>query len=247
MTQTISIDPTQSEQLRSTLEQTFALVQHWGMVSVTAQEWRYRDQEHLLIYHSATEDLQFINTQTDKTLSWQEGELIGNVQLTTDQWVEFQELSEWLDSQEVPQFVEIGAGRSPASEEIAALESTAAQLFEYYANQEVPAYKLAEHSTIHYYSVEVDGMTYLLSRDDATGEYNLQREESDLDLRSHQSITQRDIQTWIEIEEWLSTQIRPDSYLENFGWHADLSRISDESMTESTKASSRLNIMDFDL
>lgn len=48
------------------------------------------------------------------------------------------------------------------------------------------------------------GMTYLLSRDDATGRYNLQREEAELDLRSRQGITQRDIQTWLDIEAWLS-------------------------------------------
>jgi hypothetical protein len=210
MTQTI--DPMQSDQLRTTLERTFVLAQDWGMVSAAEREWRYRDQEHLLIYNPATEGLQFINTLTDETLSWQDGELIGNVQLTTDQWAEFQELSEWLDSQEVPQSVEISTVRSPTSEEIAALESTATQLFEYYASQEISAYKLSEDSTIHYYSVEVSGMTYLLSRDDTTGDYNLQREGSDLDLRSKQGITQRDLQAWLEIGEWLSdfVEMKPD-------------------------------------
>lgn len=210
MTQTIGIDPMQSDQLRSTLERTFVLAQEWGMVSATAQEWRYRDHEHLLIYNPATEDLQFINTQTDETLFWQDGELIGTVQLTTDQWAEFQELSEWLDLQEVPQLAEIGTVRSPTLEDITALESTAAQLFEYYASQEIPAYKLSEDSTIHYYSVEVNGMTYLLSRDDATGDYNLQREETELDVRSQQGITSRDIQTWLDIEQWLSTMMDID-------------------------------------
>jgi len=217
MTQTIDIDPIQSDQLRSTLERTFALAQDWGMVSATAQEWQYRDHEHLLIYNPATEDLQFINTQTDETLSWQDGELIGTVQLTTDQWAEFQELSEWLDLQEVPQSAEIGTVRSPSGEEISALESTAAQLFEYYASQEIPAYKLSEDSTIHYYSVEVDGMTYCLSRDDATGDYNLQREETGLDVRSHQGITPRDIQTWLDIEQWLSTMMDID-FLQQSEW-----------------------------
>ncbi|UIE38873.1 hypothetical protein [Leptodesmis sichuanensis] len=245
MTQTIDIDPIPSDQLHSILERTFALAQEWGMVSATEQEWRYQDHEHLLIYNPATEGLQFINTQTNETLSWQNGELIGNIQLTTDQWAEFQELSEWLDSQEVPQSVEIGTVRSPSSEEIIALESTAAQLFEYYASQEISAYKLSEDSTIHYYSVEVDGITYLLSRDDATGEYNLQREESDLDLRSHQGITPRDIQTWLEIEKWLSAQIKLDSYSEDFGWDTDSKGFFD--VTKSTKSSSTLQIVDFDL
>jgi hypothetical protein len=229
MTQTRDPDAHPSELLYATLQRTLALAQEWGMVSTTEQEWRYRDGEHLLIYDPTTQELQFINTQTDENWHWCEGKLADDAPLTDEQWAEFEELSEWLDTQGSAELIEIQTVRSRTSEDIVALESTAAQLFEYYASQRVPAYQLSKDSTIHYYSMEVDGMTYLLSRDDATGEYNVQREESGLDLRSRQGITQHDIQTWREIEEWLSAFVEMDSSQysawDNFGWEVGTENI----------------------
>jgi hypothetical protein len=185
MTQTLDVDRLQSERLRSTLERTFAFAQDLGMVAMTENEWRYCDQEHMLIYDPVTQELQFINTQTDEQLYWCNEALTGNFQPTADQWAEFQELSEWLDAQGVAPSVELGSMPPPVVESTTILAATAAQLFEYYASQEVPAYKLSENRTIHYYSVAVDGLTYRLSRDDATGDYNLQREETELDVQLH--------------------------------------------------------------
>ena len=224
MTQTLDVDRLQSERLRSTLERTFAFAQELGMVAMTENEWRYCDQEHMLIYDPVTQELQFINTQTDEYLYWGNDTLTGNFQPTADQWAEFQELSEWLDAQGVAQSVELSLIPPPAISSSDRLASTAAQLFEYYASQEVPAYKLAEDSTIHYYSVAVDGLTYRLSRDDATGNYNLQREETGLDVQSHQGITQQDRQIWLDIEQWLLEFVgigsSQSSIWENFDWES---------------------------
>ena len=177
-----------------------------------------------MIYDPVTQELQFINTQTDEHLYWGNDTLTGNFQLTENQWAEFQELSEWLDDQGVAPSVELGSMPPPVVESTTILASTAAQLFEYYASQEVPAYKLAEDSTIHYYSVAVDGLTYRLSRDDATGDYNLQREETGWDVQSHQGITQRDRQTWLDIEQWLLEFVgigsSQSSIWENFDWES---------------------------
>jgi hypothetical protein len=224
MTQTLDVDHLQSERLRSTLERTFAFAQELGMVAMTENEWRYCDQEHMLIYDPVTQELQFINTQTDEHLYWGNDTLTGNFQPTADQWAEFQELSEWLDAQGVAQSVKLSLIPPPAISSSDRLASTAAQLFEYYASQEVPAYKLAEDSTVHYYSVAVDGLTYRLSRDDATGNYNLQREETGLDVQSHQGITQQDRQIWLDIEQWLLEFVgigsSQSSIWENFDWES---------------------------
>jgi hypothetical protein len=243
MTPIINVDRPQSERLRSTLERTFAFAQELGLVAMTDSTWRYRDQEHLLIYHPTTQEFQFINTQTDENLYWCNDILTGNFQPTANHWAEFQELSEWLDTQGAAPSVDIGSMPPPAIASPDLMAATAAQLFEYYASQEVLAYKLSEDSTIHYYSVAVDGLTYRLSRDDATGAYNLQRAETELDVQSHQSITPRDVEIWLEIEQWLAAQIATDFYPEDFDWDLGLDWVSEEAVSD---PASKLKLMDFD-
>lgn len=84
----------------------------------------------------------------------------------------------------------------------------AQQLFELYVAQGETAYKETPLSSEHTYRVNLGEICYLVSRDDATMVYNVQREDTNLNLQTCNGITTQDVQRWQSIQGWLDQEQR---------------------------------------
>jgi hypothetical protein len=195
------------DDIRSALERTLLVAQQQGMVSQTEQGWQYAEGFQTISYDPQTGALSLSDTQTGQVLDWKNGELQGNPQLDSEQLAEFQQLEQWLDSQFVPQDIELedyfSENHLPDVEEATHLMQSAERLFEHYASSGEPAFKTVEGSPIDYYQVDVGNLNYFISRNEDTGQYNLQRHDTDLNLNPVQCVTDQDITAWAEVDRWL--------------------------------------------
>lgn len=220
-----------AEELRSILERTFAVAQARGLIQPLDQKlelWGYQSQEHTLIYAPETDVFWVATNDGAWRVNWQGQEPISDInsEITSEQFREFQQLKQWLDRQQVPQEVSLTQTQQQAvqqwqqqqqdqlaanAQQTARLEAIAAvaeRLFEHYASQGEAAYKLAPDSTEHIYRFAMDDRVYFISRDDATGTYNISKSGSEMNLRTGQGITQNDVQVWTTIGEWLTERER---------------------------------------
>lgn len=175
-------------QIRPILERTFALAQSWGMVEQLGDDWHYQGQEHTLIYNPQSDQFLMVNQDGSWQLSWHEQLFLAksSQEITDQQFEEFQELGQWLDTQEVPQ---------SAASEVEVPNSTA-RLFQRYASQGEATFKLADESTKDCYRVQVDNIVYLISQDAATGDYDLKREDGI-------ALITADLNAWASVDLWL--------------------------------------------
>jgi hypothetical protein len=175
-------------QIRPILERTFALAQSWGMVEQSGDEFHYQGQEHTLIYNPQSDQFLMVNQDGSWQLSWHEQLFLAksSEEITDQQFEEFQELGQWLDTQDVPQF---------AASEVEVPGSTV-RLFQWYASQGEATFKLAVESTEDCYRVQVNNIVYLISQDAATGDYDLKREDGI-------ALTTADLNAWASVDRWL--------------------------------------------
>lgn len=198
-----------AEQLRTTLERTLFMAEQRGLVCGTESGWEHQDGPLVISYCPSTDVLQFINQATSQILSWQGEHLVESAQITPQQAAEFQDLSAWLDREGVPTFVNLAEwedAQLPMPEDLASLNQTAEQLFEHYAAQGEPAFKLSADATIDYYNIELSGNNYFLSRDEASGSYNLQRQDTNLSLSNPHTVTRQDVEIWAGVADWLASE-----------------------------------------
>jgi hypothetical protein len=175
-------------QVRPILERTFALAQAWGMVQQSGDDWCYQGQEHTLIYNPRSDQFSMVNQDGSWQLSWHEQLFLAksSQEITDQQLEEFQELAQWLNTQEVPQ---------PNAIEVAVPEN-GARLFQWYVSRGEPTFKLAADSTEDLYRVQVDNVVYLISRDAVMGNYNLRREDGT-------ALTRANLNSWATVDLWL--------------------------------------------
>lgn len=183
-------------EIRSILERTLEIAQDNGLLEEYEGGWRYRGEEYTLTYHPRSQQLAIWSNDQAWGLNWHEGLFLPNAQtpITDEQLSQFQEFGQWLEG------VERGIGTDfqiPfAHGENQAVLSGAAQLFEYYAHNEDEAFQFSSNSTEHFYRVQVEQSVYLISRDDATGLYSLQREDGN-------SLSETDGEIWKQVGDWI--------------------------------------------
>lgn len=202
-----------AQEVRLILEQTLALAQERGNLERTEDGlWQYVGNEHTLIYNPDSDSLWMSANNGNWRLGYHEQAfLAGNSsEITNSQLEQFRELNAFLDNQKIPATIDLRSLTSAAEqawdaehttslEEHQAISSAAARLFESYVDQEIGAYKESLDSSEWFYRVTVDDAVYLISRDDATMTYNLRREDA-------QPISRTDVQTWQDIDSWLTQQ-----------------------------------------
>ncbi|MDX2244956.1 MAG: hypothetical protein NW224_30135 [Leptolyngbyaceae cyanobacterium bins.302] len=221
-----------AEALRSILERTFAAAQVRGLIQPLDEQselWGYQSKDQTLVYAPETDVFWIASNDGEWRVNWQGQQPISDInsEITTEQFIEFQQLKEWLDSQNVPQEVDLAQTCLQATQQwqekqslqsndqpnvqngkVSAVAAVAERLFEYYASQGEAAYKLTPESTEHIYKFVMDDRVYLVSRDDATGAYNVGRQGSPMNLRNREGVTETDVQIWAAIGEWLTERER---------------------------------------
>jgi hypothetical protein len=202
-----------AQEVRLILERTLALAQERGSLERTEDGlWQYGGNEHTLIYNPDSDSLWMSANNGKWRLGYHEQAFLAgnNSEITDQQLGEFRELRAFLDEKSIPETVDLrsltttaeqawDAEHTTLPEEQQAISATAARLFESYVNQGIEAYKESPDSSEWFYQVTVDDAVYLISRDDATMTYNLQREDAQL-------ISRTDVQTWQDVDIWLSQQ-----------------------------------------
>lgn len=202
-----------AQEVRLILERTLALAQERGNLERTEDGlWQYVGNEHTLIYNPDSDSLWMSANNGSWRLGYHEQAfLAGNSSDITDSQLEqFKELNAFLDNQKIPATIDLRSLTSTAEqawnnehttslEEQQAISATAARLFESYVDQGIEAYKESPDSSEWFYRVTVDDAVYLISRDDATMTYNLQREDA-------HPLSRTDIQTWQDVDTWLTQQ-----------------------------------------
>lgn len=175
------------------LEHTLVIAQNQNWLEQTQQGWCYWGNEQTLIYDPESEQLSIVANDRSWQLNWHEGLFIPSAEthITDEQLADFRELAKWLETQE-EQTLQTEVSQPQAE----MLLSNAAELFEYYANQGDTAFKFSPNSTEHFYRVQIEHEIYLISRDDESGLYSLQREDK-------ASLSGTDVQTWSQMEAWL--------------------------------------------
>ncbi|GAQ00113.1 hypothetical protein [Leptolyngbya sp. NIES-2104] len=197
-----------AEEIRSILERTFAVAQAKGDVKIDeVGDWRYDGENHSLVYDSQNRAFWIESAERQLNVHWDEQKYNSDLSdiITDEQLLECRELERWLDQQKVPQNIDLSSiqittAMTEISQAITASFSTAERLFEFYAEQGASAYRSSEESTEQCYRFAVDDAIYIVSRDDTTGEYGIQRENAVL------TFTTEDEQTWGEISYWLGVQ-----------------------------------------
>ncbi|MGG6269081.1 MULTISPECIES: hypothetical protein [unclassified Leptolyngbya] len=177
------------------LEQTLAIAQTENLLQQTNRGWCYWGNEQTLIYDPESEQLSIVANDSSWQLDWHEGLFVRSAEthITDEQLAEFRELAKWLEAQdEQSQKPQTELSQSQAE----TLLSSAAGLFEYYANQGDTAFKFSPSSTEHFYRVQIEDEIYLIGRDDESGLYSLQREDG-------AALSATDVQCWQQIEIWL--------------------------------------------
>ena len=209
-----------AQEVRLILERTFALAQASSNLGKTEDGlWQYVGSEHTLIYNPDSDSLWMAANDGSWQLGYHEQAFLsGNSsQITDGQLEEFRELRAFLDDKKVSETVDLRSLTASAQqawevehttlpEEQQTISETAARLFESYVEQGEAAYKESPNSSEWFYRVTVDDAVYLISRDDATMTYNMQRENT-------QPISRTDLQTWQDIDTWLIEQepVNPES------------------------------------
>jgi hypothetical protein len=202
-----------AQEVRLILERTLALAQERGNLErIEDGLWQYVGNEHTLIYNLDSDSLWMTANDGSWRLGYHEQAfLTGNSSEITDQQLEeFRELNAFLDEKSVSETIDLRSLTSTTKqawdgehttlpEEQQAISATTARLFESYVDQGIEAYKESPDSSEWFYRVTVDDAVYLLSRDDATMTYNLQRKDA-------QPISRTDVQTWQDIDTWLTQQ-----------------------------------------
>jgi hypothetical protein len=208
-----------AQEVRLILERTLALAQERGNLERTEDGlWQYMGNEHTLIYNPDSDSLWMSANDGNWRLGYHEQAfLAGNSSEIIDRQLEqFRELNAFLDNQKIPATIDLRSLTNTAEqawtaehttlpEEQQAISATAARLFESYVAQGIAAYKESPDSSESFYRVTVDDAVYLISRDDATMTYNLQREDA-------QPISRTDVQIWQDVDTWLTQQqpVNPD-------------------------------------
>jgi hypothetical protein len=207
-----------ANEIRPILECTFALAQQYGWIEPTDDGcWQYQGDKHTLVYDPDSDALWIDANTGNWRVNFHEQAFVPepDTQITEDQLQDFQKLRDYLEQQNIVGDVDLRAVQQQAQQQWnqahtvtiddrASLSSTAEQLFEYYASQGEAAYKLSPESTEYFYHVAVEDKVYIVSRDDKTGSYNLQREGTRLDLSIKQGVTQEDVKTWTDIGTWIT-------------------------------------------
>jgi hypothetical protein len=202
-----------AQEVRLILERTLALAQERGNLERTEDGlWQYVGNEHTLIYNPDSDSLWMSANDGNWRLGYHEQAfLAGNSSEITDQQLkQFRELNAFLEDKNVPATVDLRALTSTAEpawnvehttlpEEQLAISATAARLFESYVDQGIEAYQESPDSSEWFYRVTVDDAVYLISRDNDTMTYNLQRDDA-------QPVSRTDVQTWQDIDTWLTQQ-----------------------------------------
>ena len=207
-----------ANEIRPILERTFALAEQYGWLEPTDDEgWQYHGDKHTLVYDPDSDALWIEANDSDWRINFHEQAFVpeSDTQITQAQLQDFQALRNYLEQQDVVGEVDLRAVQQQAQQQWnqdhiiteddrALLASVAEQLFEYYASQGETAYKLSPESTEYFYQVAVEDKVYIVSRDDGTGSYNLQREGTELNLSIDQGVTQEDVKTWSDIGAWVT-------------------------------------------
>jgi len=202
-----------AQEVRLILERTLALAQERCSLERTEDSlWQYLGNEHTLIYNPDSDSLWMTANDGSWRLGYHEQAfLAGNSSEITDSQLEqFRELNAFLDDKKVPATIDLRSLTNTAEqawniehttspEEQEAISATAARLFESYVDQGIEACKESPDSSEWFYQVTVDDAVYLISRDDATMTYNLQREDA-------QPIGRTDVQIWQDVDVWLTQQ-----------------------------------------
>lgn len=207
-----------ANEIRPIMEQVFALAQQYGWVSPTIDDcWQYQGDEHTLVYDPDSDAL-WVEANTDTwRINFHEQVFVpeADTQITEEQLQDFRDLRSYLEQQSVSDTADLRAVQQAAqqqwqqvhnvtTDELDSLTGTAEQLFEHYAAQGEAAYQRS--NTTYCYQLTVEDDRYILSRDDATGTYNVQREGAAMALANGQGVTQHDIQAWAAIGSWLTKQ-----------------------------------------
>ncbi|KAM3092538.1 hypothetical protein ACKFKG_22240 [Phormidesmis sp. 146-35] len=177
------------------LEKTLAVAQTQNLLEQTNQGWCYWGNEQTLIYDPASEQLSILANDSSWQLDWHEGLFVrsAEIHITDEQLNQFRELAKWLQAQdEQSQESQTELSQSQAE----TLLSKTAELFEYYADQGDTAFKFLPSSTEHFYRVQIEDEIYLISRDDESRLYSLQREDGAV-------LSATDVQSWQQVEIWL--------------------------------------------
>lgn len=207
-----------ANEIRPILERTFALAQQYGWVEPTDDEgWQYQGDKHTLVYDPDSDALWIEANDSDWRINFHEQAFVpeSDTQITQAQLQDFQALQDYLEQQDIAGDIDLRAIQQQAQQhwnqahtvtedDRGSIANAVEQLFEYYASQGEVAYKLSPESTESLYRLAVEDKVYIVSRDDATGSYNLQQEGSNLDLSTGQGITQADVKTWAEIDTWVA-------------------------------------------
>lgn len=202
-----------AQEVRSILERTFALAQKSSTVVRTEDGlWQYVGNEHTLIYNPDSDSLWIAANSESWQLGYHEQAFLsGNsAQITDEQLQGFRELGAFLDRKNIPEAIDLRTLTSAAQraweiehtilpKEQQIISESAARLFESYVEHTEEAYKESPDSSEWFYRVMVNDAIYLVSRDDATMTYNVQREDV-------QPMGRTDLQTWQDIDSWLTQQ-----------------------------------------
>jgi hypothetical protein len=183
-------------EIRPILERTLAIAHENGLLEEYEGDWWYRGEEYTLDYHPHSQQLTITSNDHAWGLNWHEGLFIPSEQthITDEQLNQFQEFGQWLERVENGILPEPQPASVQVQSQIMLLG--AAQLFEYYASNGDEAFKFAPDSSEHLYRVQVEQVVYLISRDDGTGLYSLQREDGD-------QLSQTDEQIWENVGDWI--------------------------------------------
>lgn len=183
-------------EIRPILERTLAIAQNNGLLEHDEGGWCYRGEEYTLTCHPHSQQLAIASNDTNWRLNWHEGLFIPNeqTQITDEQLTQFQEFGQWLEG--VGTNVSLEPQTTFTQIQTQTVLGGAAQLFEYYARNGDATFKFSSDSSEHFYRVQAEQKIYLISRDDATGLYSLQREDGN-------HLSETDGQIWTGVGDWM--------------------------------------------
>lgn len=183
-------------EIRPIVERTLAIAQQTGLLEDYEGGWCYRGEEYTLTYHPHSQQLAIASNNNSWGLNWHEGLFIPNeqTQITDEQLSQFQEFGQWLERAD--NHISSEPQTAFTQVQTQTVLSGAAQLFEYYARNGDEAFKFSPDSTEHFYRVQVEQGVYLISRDDATGLYSLQREDGN-------QLSETDGKVWEQVGNWI--------------------------------------------
>jgi len=185
---------------RDILEKAFTVASHLGLVQPDSEGklWLYEEGDQVLAYDAKADQLIF--SSPDLNLNWHEHALVLG-QITDDQFAEFERLGRSLDGVQLGDTTTDVHPLEPITEEQSKrVSQTAANLFEYFVEQEKSPYQLDDEPNKYFYRLRSGGCNYLLGYDETNHSFTLQKEKEG-------GFTQFDAENWANIQQWLIAQV----------------------------------------